>query len=212
MVLFYKLMGPPSYMRSVDRNVAMRRMTVHDHNTENNDISIQFLYFTSRNTQYCNNTLKGTVTVQISCKLQQTTPFTLRPIHRGDRSIYHVPRMPPAVTAADRWAASTDRQRFSNVIYYTWAAAGGCETFLRTVMCSTFCKVRSQAPGTAAVFEGQDSKTSVQNGNWYSRKAQRVRGTKVYITGTNNSATYILCEHCLVIHCYRTVIMIIHGW
>jgi len=53
MVLFYNLMGPPSYMRSVvDRKVVKRRMTIHDHRTENNDISIQFLYFTSRNTQY----------------------------------------------------------------------------------------------------------------------------------------------------------------
>ena len=53
MVLFYNLMGPPLYMRSVvDRKVVKRHMTIHDHSTENNYISIQFLYFTSRNTQY----------------------------------------------------------------------------------------------------------------------------------------------------------------
>jgi len=50
-------MGPPSYMWSViDRSVVMQRMTVHNHITKNNDISIQFLYFTSHNKQYCNNT------------------------------------------------------------------------------------------------------------------------------------------------------------
>jgi len=42
-------------MRSVvDQNAVMRRMPVHDHSIENDDISIEFLYFT-RNTQYCNN-------------------------------------------------------------------------------------------------------------------------------------------------------------
>jgi len=30
------------------------------------------------------------------------------------------------------------------------------------VIFSTFCKVRSQAPGTAAVLEGQDSKTCTE--------------------------------------------------
>jgi hypothetical protein len=51
---------------------------------------------------------------------------------------------------------------FSRVIYYTWAAAGACEIFLRRVICSTFCKLRSQAPGPAAVLEGQDSKTGTE--------------------------------------------------
>ena len=50
----------------------------------------------------------------------------------------------------------------SRVIYYMWAAAGRWEMFLRTVICSTFCKVRSQVPGTATVLEGQDSKTCIE--------------------------------------------------
>jgi len=103
MVLFYNLMEPPSYMRSVvDRNVAMRRMTVHDHNTENNDISIQFLYFTSRNTQYCNNTLKGTVTVQnpANCKRRRHLHYVQYTEETGP--FIMSPRMPPALIAADR--------------------------------------------------------------------------------------------------------------
>jgi len=36
---------------------------------------------------------------------------------------------------------------FSRVIYYTGAADGGCEMFLRTVICSTFCKVRYESIG-----------------------------------------------------------------
>ena len=160
MVLFYNLMEPPSYMRSVvDRNVAMRRMTVHDHNTENNDISIQFLYFTSRNTQYCNNTFKDTMTqykfpahskrrhLQYVDYTQRTGPFIVSPECR---------RLSLLLTGEQPVRTS---KGFSNVIYCTWAAAGGCEMFLRTVICSTFCKVSSQAPGTDEVLEGQDSKT-----------------------------------------------------
>ena len=43
---------------------------------------------------------------------------------------------------------------------------------------------RSEAPGSAGVLEGQDSKT-LQNGNGYSRLAKCVRNTKLYITCTN---------------------------
>jgi hypothetical protein len=49
--------------------------------------------------------------------------------------------------------------------YYTWAAAGlsgVVKYFLGTVISSTFCKVRPKALGTAAVLEGQDSKTCTE--------------------------------------------------
>jgi len=43
-------------MRSVvDRSVVMRHKTAYNHISKSNDISIQFLYFTNSNTQYCNN-------------------------------------------------------------------------------------------------------------------------------------------------------------
>jgi len=116
------------------------------------------------------------------------------------------PRMPPAVTAADRWADSTDKQRFFTCYILHVGCSWWLWNFLITVICSTFCKVQTKAAGTAVVLEGQDSKTSVQNGNWYDR--QHVHDTKQNITGTNINVTYILCEHCLVIHCYRTVTMI----
>jgi hypothetical protein len=62
------------------------------------------------------------------------------------------------VLLTDEQAVRTSTD-LSSVIYYMWAAAGSCETFLKTVIFSTFCKVRSQVPGTVAVLEGQDSKT-----------------------------------------------------
>jgi len=51
---------------------------------------------------------------------------------------------------------------FSRVIFYMWVAADGCEMFLRMAIFSTFCKLRFQAPGTAMVLEGQDSKTGTE--------------------------------------------------
>jgi len=51
----------------------------------------------------------------------------------------------------------------------------------------------------------------VQNGNCYSRLAQRMRDTKLHITGTNNIATYILWEHWFFYTFYRTGTMIIPG-
>jgi len=55
-------------------------------------------------------------------------------------------------------------KRFPRVMFHTWATAGGCEMFLSMAICSTCCKVCSQAPGTAVVLVGQDSKTG-KNGN-----------------------------------------------
>jgi hypothetical protein len=51
---------------------------------------------------------------------------------------------------------------FSRVIYYTWAAAGGCEMFLRTVICSTCAKYAMKAPGIVEVLQGQGSKTGTK--------------------------------------------------
>jgi hypothetical protein len=135
-------MRPPPYMRSVAyRSVVMRRMTLLDHSTANNDVSIQFLYFTSRNTQCCNNTQQST---QYKFTAQQTRRH-LHYVQYTEQSARFIvsPRLPPAV----RWAGSTYKKRFfSRVIYYTWDAAGGWEMFLRRVVCSNFCKLHSQAP------------------------------------------------------------------
>jgi hypothetical protein len=83
-------MGPLSYMWSV----VMRCMTVHDHSIGNNYISIQFLYFTRRNTQYCNNTKQSKAQGHstIYCTQQKTMPFTLSSTYRAIWSIYRVPQ------------------------------------------------------------------------------------------------------------------------
>ena len=45
-VLYYNIMGPPSYIRSVvDWSVVMRHMTVHDYSTENNDNNTISLFY-----------------------------------------------------------------------------------------------------------------------------------------------------------------------
>ena len=127
-------------MRSVvDRKVVKRHMTIHDHSTENNYISIQFLYFTSRNTQYTQR--------------HDSTNF----LHRGkDDAVYttlntqsgpvHL-SCPPECRRLSQVLTGEQPVRtskgFSRVIYYTWAAAGGCEMFFRMVICSTCCKMHS---------------------------------------------------------------------
>jgi hypothetical protein len=92
----------------------MRRMTVHDHSIENNDISIQFLFILQEE-------IHNTVTIQSNQRHKDTAQFTahskrhhLHYAHYTERSgpfiVY--PGILPAVTAADRQAAGTDKQRF----------------------------------------------------------------------------------------------------
>ena len=156
MVLFYNLMGPPSYMRSiVDRKVVKRRMTIHDHSTENNDLSIQFLYFTSRNTQYT----QRHNTVQISCTEEKTTPFTLHWIHRVDRSIYRVPQN--AAGCHRCWQVSS-RYGQAKVFHVSFITRGPQLVVVKCFLEWSFVVLAAkctQAPGTVVVLEGQDSKT-----------------------------------------------------
>jgi len=51
---------------------------------------------------------------------------------------------------------------FSRVIFYLWATAGGCEMFLVWSFVVLVVKYAMNAPGTAAVLEGQDSKTDTK--------------------------------------------------
>jgi hypothetical protein len=120
------------------------------------------------------------------------------------------PRMMPAVSCCWQVSSRYTNLKVCHVLLHvacSWSQRG-IEIFLQTVICSTCCKVRYQAPGSAAVLEGQDSKTSVQNANWYSRLAQRVH----YIHHLHRYKWYILLwENFFVIHHYRTVTMIILG-
>ena len=157
------------------------------------------------------------------------TPLTLRSIHRAVRSIY---RFPQNTAGCQRcWQVSSRYAKgFSSVIYYTWAADGGSETILWMVNFNTFCKLRSQAPVLPPCSQAPVQlrcwwdriARPVQLRCWWDRIARPVQngdtaewhsacGTKHYITGTNNNATYILWEHCFVTHCYRTGTMIKPG-
>ena len=110
------------------------------------------------------------------------------------------PRMPPAV----RWAAGTDRQRIFlhvAVVQYFYERSF-------TLLFAKYALKRREQPRCCRNRIARP----VQNGNCYSSLAQRVRDTTLYITGTGIKTTYILLwEHCLVIHCYRVVTMIIPG-
>jgi hypothetical protein len=144
-------------MRSVVvRSVVMRRMTVHNHITKNNDISVQFLYFTSHNKQYCNNTKtrqsKNVVHVAKHDAIHTTYNTQSGPVYLS--CLAECRRLSLLLKAQQQ---ARKRKGFSRVIYYTWAADGGCEMFLQTVNCGIFCKLRSEAQGIAVVLEGQDS-------------------------------------------------------
>jgi hypothetical protein len=109
------------------------------------------------------------------------------------------PRMPPAVNTPDRWAASTDKWGFCTCyvlhVGCSWSQSG-CEIFLWTVMCVLLANCALKHRVQPQCWRVRIARP-VQNGNWYSRLAQRVRDTKLYITGTNINATYILLwEHC----------------
>jgi hypothetical protein len=193
MVLFYNRMGPPSYMRSVvDRNVAMRRMTIDDHSTET--MTYQYNFFILQVAIHNNVTIHSK-TQWYSTNFLHTAKddaiYSTLNAHSGPVHLSCPPQCHRLSLLLTGEQPVRTCKGFSHVIYHTWAAAGGCEMFLRKVICSTFCKVHSQAPDTAAVLEGQDSKTSVQNGNSYSWLAQSVRETKLYITGTNINVTDI---------------------
>jgi len=134
----------------------MRRMTVHDYSTENNDISIQFLYFTIR------NTVKNT-------KQRHDTQYKFTAHSKRRRHFHYVQyteRSGPFIVSPERRRLSLLQtveqpvrasKGFSRVIFYMWTTAGGCEIFL-----STCCKVRHESTGTAAVLEGQDSKNGTE--------------------------------------------------
>jgi hypothetical protein len=180
----------------IDRNIVMRRMTVHDHSIENNDISIQFLYFTRRNTQYCNNTKQSKAQGHsaIYCT-QQKTPFTLCSIHRAVWSIYRVPQNTAGCHC--RWQASRRYGQTKVVKYF----------YKRSIFAKCTLKHRVEPR-----CWGDMTARPVQNVNWYSRLAQCVPDTKLYITCTNTDATYtVLWKHRFVTHCYRTVTIIIPG-
>jgi hypothetical protein len=124
-------MGPPSYMRSVvERNFVIRRMSLHDHSIANNDISIQFLYFTSRNTQYCKNTQQSKGTTK-SINLQHTAKHdAIYNTFNTQSGSVHL-SCPPEYGRLSMLLTVEQSVRTSKgvscVICYTWAAAGSCE-------------------------------------------------------------------------------------
>ena len=195
MVLFYNLMGPPSYMRSfVDRKVVKRRMTIHDHSTENNDISIQFLYFTSRNTQYT----QRHNTVQISCTEEKTMLFTLHWIHRVDWSIYRVPQNAAGCDCC--WQASS-RYGQANVFHVLFKTRGPLlvlgrlwNIFTNGHFLQCALKHRAQPRCWRDRTARPLYKMLIDTADWHSA---RVTKKKMYITCTNTNATYILLwENC----------------
>jgi hypothetical protein len=83
----------------------------------------QKIYFTRRNTQYCNNTKQSKAQEEhstIYCTLQKTTTFTLRSKHIASGPFIVSPRMPLAVTAVYRVRTSKGFSRPET----TWAARG----------------------------------------------------------------------------------------
>ena len=91
----------------VDRSVVMGRMTVHNNITEMNTFFF-ILQVAIHNTVTIQKRQHSIHLVHIA---KDNAIYTTFNIHRAVRSTYHVPRMPPAVTAADRRAAGTDKQR-----------------------------------------------------------------------------------------------------
>jgi hypothetical protein len=132
----------------------MQRMTVHDHSIENNDISIQFLYFTRINTQY--KAIKGTRTQH---NLLHTAKDAIYTTFNTQSGLVHL--CPPEycwlsllLTGEQPVRSNKGFSRYLLYVGRSWSQ-GSCEIFLQTI---NFCKVHSQAPGRAMVLEGQDSK------------------------------------------------------
>jgi hypothetical protein len=127
MALYYNIMEP-SYMRSVvNRNVVMRGMTVHDNSTENNDIPIQFISFTSRNTQYCNHTTIKDTTHGINL-LHTAKDGVIYTTFNTQSGPVHL-SCPPECCQLSLLLTGKQPVRTSegfSHIFYTWAAAGGC--------------------------------------------------------------------------------------
>ena len=194
-------MGPPSYMRSVvDRNVVMRRMAVHDHSIENNDISIQFIYFTRRNTQYCNNTKQSKAQGHstIYWIQQNTTPFTLRSQHMAVRPIYRVPQNAAGCDCC--WQASS-RYGQANVFHVLFKTRGPLlvlgrlwNIFTNGHFLQCALKHRAQPRCWRDRTARPLYKMLIDTADWHSA---RVTKKKMYITCTNTNATYILLwENC----------------
>ena len=98
---------------------------MHDHSTEYNDTSVQFLYFTKRNTQHCNDTKQSKAqrhTAQFTAHCIQTTPFT---VHKAVRSIYRVPQTAPGCQLL--LICKQPVRTLENLSCVThWVAAGHC--------------------------------------------------------------------------------------
>jgi hypothetical protein len=108
--MLYYIMGPPSYMWSlVDRSVVTRRMTAWLQHRKQWHIKTTLFYKSQYavvnntkerhdNTQYKFTAYRKRRHLHYIQYTQRSGPFIVSP------------RTPPAVTAVDRWAASTSKQ------------------------------------------------------------------------------------------------------
>jgi hypothetical protein len=137
-------------------------------------------------------TIKDTAHRTIYCTLHKDTIYTTLNTENGPVHLSCPPecRWLSVLLTGEQLVPTS--KGLSHVLHvgHSWSQRG-CETFFYERSFVVLVAKRALKYRVQPQCWRDRTARLVQNGNWYSRLAERVRGTKLYITGTNINAIYI---------------------